>query len=178
MAVDEKNETDETQNEQDESEKDSSLLARVEEEPAPEDGGARHLGAVRYVHAGFIAAAITVAYIFGQAFSSGWTKLAEAQWAVEKAPWLSRLGEDERGVWSTLAGAVIGLAGLVYVYRRPDIRNWVNEAAVELAKVTWPTKKEVTRNTAIVIVASLVATFYLALLDRFWGFVTNLVYGI
>ncbi|NJD18304.1 MAG: preprotein translocase subunit SecE [Gemmatimonadetes bacterium] len=51
-------------------------------------------------------------------------------------------------------------------------------AAVELAKVTWPTKKEVTRNTAIVIVASLVATFYLALLDRFWGFVTNLVYGI
>jgi preprotein translocase, SecE subunit, bacterial len=73
---------------------------------------------------------------------------------------------------------VIGLAGLIYVYRRPDIRAWVNEAAVELAKVTWPTKKEVTRNTAIVIIASLVATFYLALLDRFWGFVTNLVYGI
>ena len=31
--------------------------------------------------------------------------------------------------------------------------------------------------TIVVVVASLVSTIYLALLDRFWGFVTNLVYG-
>jgi len=178
MAVDEKNETDEAQQEQDDSDQESSVPARVEGEPEADEAAARPLSSTRYVHAGFLAAAIMVAYVFGQAFAAGFAKLADAQWAVDKAPWLSRLGEDERGVWATLGGAVIGLAGLIYVYRRPDIRAWVNEAAVELAKVTWPTKKEVTRNTAIVIIASLVATFYLALLDRFWGFVTNLVYGI
>jgi hypothetical protein len=29
----------------------------------------------------------------------------------------------------------------------------------------------------VVLVASLVATAYVALLDRFWGYLTNLVYG-
>ena len=52
----------------------------------------------------------------------------------------------------------------------------VNEAAVELAKVTWPNKKEVTNATVVVVIASLIAVVYLALLDRFWGFVTDLVY--
>jgi preprotein translocase subunit SecE len=47
---------------------------------------------------------------------------------------------------------------------------------MELAKVTWPNKKEVTSGTVVVVVASIIATIYLTLLDRFWGFVTDLVY--
>jgi preprotein translocase subunit SecE len=139
---------------------------------------AGQLGSTRYVLAGFFASAIAVAYVVGRAISTAWNKVAESQWAVDKATFLTRFSEDDRDMWGTIAGAVIGLAALVYVYRRQDIRAWVNDAASELAKVTWPSKKEVTSNTIIVIVASLVATLYLALLDRFWGFVTNLVYGI
>jgi preprotein translocase subunit SecE len=43
--------------------------------------------------------------------------------------------------------------------------------------VKWPTKKEVYNSTVIVIAASAIATVYLALLDRLWGFITNLIYG-
>ena len=75
-----------------------------------------------------------------------------------------------------MAGGLIAAGILVYVYRRQDIRTWVHEAATELAKVTWPNKKEVTNGTVVVVVASIIATIYLALLDRFWGFVTDLVY--
>ncbi|MCU0694533.1 MAG: preprotein translocase subunit SecE [Polyangiaceae bacterium] len=134
------------------------------------------LGATRYVMAGFFAATIAVAYVFGRTVSATWNYLADAQWAVDKAPWLTSVGEDARGTYGTLAGGVIALALLLYVYRREDIRTWVNEAAAELAKVSWPNKKEVTNGTVVVIIASIIATIYFMLLDRFWGFVTDLVY--
>lgn len=147
---------------------------------APQDGEphtATALGAERYVLAGFLAAAITVAYVIGRAIATGWNKLADSQWGIDKLPWLSRMTEDSRETWGLVAGGVVAIAAAAYVYRRQDIRTWVNEAAMEMAKVTWPSKKEVTNGTIVVVVASLVSTIYLALLDRFWGFVTNLVYG-
>ena len=156
------------------------VLATLGEEsaaPEAEEGGAVSLGASRYVMAGFFASAVAVAYVLGRALTTIWNKLAESQWGIDKAPWLSRLTEEERDTWGHVAGGLIALIALVYVYRRADIRQWVNEAAAEMAKVTWPSKKDVTNGTIVVVVASLVATFYLALLDRFWGFVTNLVYG-
>ncbi len=149
------------------------VAADVEKGVAPSQ-----LGATRYVLAGFFAAGIGVAYVVGRTLTTGWNKLAETQWAIDKAPWLTQIGEDDRYTYGTIAGALIGVLALVYVYRRQDIRVWVNEAAAELAKVTWPTKKEVTNSTFVVIAASHIATVYLALLDRFWGFVTNLVYGV
>ena len=66
---------------------------------------------------------------------------------------------------------------ILRAYRRPDLRTWTDEVASELAKVKWPGRKDVQNYTVIVIAASTVATLYLALLDRFWAFVTNIVYG-
>jgi preprotein translocase subunit SecE len=66
---------------------------------------------------------------------------------------------------------------ILRAYRRPDLRTWTDEVASELAKVKWPSRKDVQNYTVIVIAASTVATLYLALLDRVWAFVTNIVYG-
>jgi preprotein translocase subunit SecE len=74
-------------------------------------------------------------------------------------------------------GGIIALVLVLRTYRRPDIRTWTDEVASELAKVKWPTRKEVSNSTVIVIAASTVATLYLTLLDRLWAFVTNIVYG-
>jgi len=74
-------------------------------------------------------------------------------------------------------GGIISLVAVIYLYRREDIRLWADKVADELNKVKWPTKKDVTNSTLVVIAASTVATLYLALLDRLWAFVTNLVYG-
>lgn len=134
------------------------------------------LGATRYVMAGFFTAGIAVAYVIGRIVASIWNKLASTQSIVDHAGWLSYVGEESRETWGTLTGGLIAVGILIYVYRRDDIRSWVHEAAAELAKVTWPNKKEVTDGTVVVVVASIIATIYLALLDRFWGFVTDLVY--
>lgn len=152
-------------------------LAAVDEPEEDDAPAAAQLGASRYVLAGFFATATAVAYVLGRLLTTGWAKLAEARWALKSAPFLARIAEEERAELCTAVGAVVAIGGAVYAYRRPDVRQWTDDVASELSKVTWPNKSEVTSNTIIVIVSSTAATVYLALLDRFWGFVTNLVYG-
>jgi preprotein translocase subunit SecE len=135
------------------------------------------LGATRHVLAGFFAAGIAVAYVLGKVLAGTWNRLADSHWIAQHAPFVSRIAEDERPTITALIGGAVGIGAAVYAYRRPDIRTWTNEVAAELAKVSWPSKKEVTNSTMVVIAASAFATVFLALLDRFWGFVTNLVYG-
>jgi len=152
-------------------------LVRADEAPLAESEVPSQLGATRHVLAGFFAAGIAVAYLVGRVLSGTWNRLADNPWVAQRAPFVSRIAEDERPTLTTLFGAVVGISVAVYAYRRADVRTWTNEVAAELAKVTWPSKKEVTNSTMVVIAASAFATVFLALLDRFWGFVTNLVYG-
>jgi preprotein translocase subunit SecE len=135
------------------------------------------LGATRYVLAGFFAAGIAITFLVTKVVLGGWNKLADNSWVGRQAPFVSAIAEDDRGTYATLVGAAVGVSATIYAYRRADVRTWTSEVAAELAKVTWPSKKEVTNSTVVVIAAGTFATIYLALLDRFWGFVTNLVYG-
>ena len=73
--------------------------------------------------------------------------------------------------------ALIGGGAAVYYWYRTRARQLAEEVATEMSKVTWPTRTEVTNGTFVVIVTTIVSTVFFALMDRFWGFVTNLVYG-
>lgn len=139
---------------------------------------ATQLGATRYVIAGYFAAGILTAFIFGKLLAAGWTRLAEMQSVVDRLPAITQVAEDGRATWATIVGGFLAIGLAAYLYRRQDVRTWVNDAAAELAKVTWPSKKEVTNGTVVVVVTSIVATVFVALLDRFWGFVTDLVYRV
>lgn len=151
---------------------------RESEEEAEDDAEpAAQLGATRYVMAGFFAASIAIAYVLGRTLAAIWARLSEARWFQTNMAALTRVGEEERAEITTVIGAIIAIGGAVYAYRRSDVRQWTDDVASELSKVSWPDKGEVTTSTVIVIVCSAFATVYLALLDRFWGFVTNLVYG-
>jgi preprotein translocase subunit SecE len=65
----------------------------------------------------------------------------------------------------------------LYNWRQQKTRQLIEEVASELSKVTWPNKEEVMNSTTVVIFTTLFATVFFALMDRFWGFLTNLVYG-
>ena len=150
------------------------LVVRVGQDGA--EGGGAPIGTSRYVFAAYFAVGLSLAFVLGQAVTTGWGKLAGSQSVVDYVPWISLATEDVRETWGHVAGGVIALAALVYSYRRKDVRGWVNDAAGELAKVTWPTKDEVMHGTVVVVVAAFIATVYLTLLDRFWGYVTDWVY--
>jgi preprotein translocase subunit SecE len=158
-------------------------LVRAEETaaaPPPDPGDMElptQLGATRYVLAGFFATGIAVTFLVAKILVGTWNRLADNGWVARHAPFVSSIAEDDRATYTTLIGAVVGVTATIYAYRRPDVRAWTSEVAAELAKVSWPSKKEVTNSTIVVIAAGAFATVFLALLDRFWGFVTNLVYG-
>ncbi len=51
-------------------------------------------------------------------------------------------------------------------YKQPNaIRRYINETVGELRKVSWPTRKEATNLTIVVLVVMLVMSIYLGLLD-------------
>jgi preprotein translocase subunit SecE len=153
------------------------LLAAAEGEDLEEEEAAGQLGSQRYVLAGFFAAGMLGAFVLGRAIQAIWAGLSNKDWFSTSVPRLAAVADDEKSTISLLIGAVVALVVVIRTYRKPEVRSWTDEVASELAKVKWPTRKEVWNSTVIVIAASTVATVYLALLDRLWAFITNIVYG-
>lgn len=137
---------------------------------------ARQLGADRYVMAGFFALAILGGYVLGKTVQTIWANLSSRDWFNQAVPALASVADESRTTISMVLGGVVALVLVLRTYRRPDVREWTDDVASELMKVKWPTKKDVTNSTLVVIAASSFATLYLALLDRLWSFVTSIVY--
>jgi preprotein translocase subunit SecE len=141
------------------------------------DWAPAQLGVTKYVHAAFFAAGIAVTYVTGKVLELLWNALAAMPSVAQHARWLLLEREDERPTYTMAIGALVGIISILQIYRRPAVRQWADEVASELSKVHWPDKEVVQNGTVVVIVASLFATLYVGLLDRFWIFVTTLVYG-
>ncbi|MFZ5895257.1 MAG: preprotein translocase subunit SecE [Myxococcota bacterium] len=135
------------------------------------------LGSQRYVHAAFFVAGILIAYVASKILGAAWSELADWTPAARAVPQLVSIPEDEREQFTMAAGAVLGIASVVQVYRKEAIRHWADDVASELSKVTWPNRETVVNGTLVVVIASAIATVYVAILDRFWSFLTQLVYG-
>ncbi len=179
--VDERDENTETDSEESASQltlSDSSVsLASAELASAEGEAEAAELGATRYVHAAFFGATVLIGFISGKLLLAIWNSLADWPRAAEAAPFLLNYDEEKRGLVTVLSGAAIGLAAIIYTYRKEGVRRWANEVAAELAKVTWPSKEAVQNGMVVVLITGAIFTAYVALLDRFWGFLTTLVYG-
>lgn len=167
-----------------ESEEESEVLAAAAgDEPVEGEGEgdedivAAQLGTDRYVLAGVFASGMLLAFVLGRFVHGVWLTLSNKDWFSRTLPALAGVGDDDKSTWATVIGAIAALVIVVRTYRRPEIRSWSHDVANELAKVKWPTKKEVSNSTVVVIAATAVATIYLMLLDRLWAFVTNLVYS-
>jgi preprotein translocase SecE subunit len=69
-----------------------------------------------------------------------------------------------------LRGISVAAAGLLFLilYRHEEANQFMNEVMVELSRVTWPTHKEATSATTVVIIMVLVSGLALGLLDYVW----------
>lgn len=154
-----------------------SGAAPVHEGAGDEPAAPTQLGAAKYVHAAFVCVGVLSGYVASKVLVGIWNALAAWPAAVRAVPQLLLYGEDERPSLMLVAGAVIGILVIVRLFRSAGVRKWSDDVALELSKVVWPTREIVTNGTIVVIVASVLATLYVGLLDRLWGFVTTLVYG-
>ena len=154
-----------------------SAEAAASEPGEPEGTTATQMGAQKYVHAAFFLAGILCAYLGGKVLNLIWNQLTEWPAAVRAVPQLVNYAEDQRDSITLVGGALIGVLVVIQSYRKESVRRWANEVATELSKVTWPNREAVFNGTLVVVIASAIATVYVAILDRFWGFLTQLVYG-
>jgi len=151
--------------------------ASLEKVTEDDHGSAKNLGALKYVHAAFFAAGILAAFIGSKLLGGAWTHLTEWPAAVRAVPQLIAYSEEQRESYTLVGGAVLGVVAVLQAYRKEGIRTWADEVATELSKVSWPNREAVMNGTLVVIVASAIATVYVAVLDRFWSFLTTWVYG-
>jgi preprotein translocase subunit SecE len=151
-----------------ESEDDEEDEEDEEEDEGDVPGTPAVLGAQRFVFAAYFTGAVAVAFLLSKAISYGWMRLSL---------WKPAIGEPDEMV-AVSSAAVIGGLVAFYYYRDKKVRTLAEEVASELGKVTWPSRDEVVNGTFVVLVTTALATAFFALMDRFWGFVTNLVYGV
>jgi preprotein translocase subunit SecE len=132
------------------------------------DGGApAQLGLQRFVFAAYFALAILVAFVVDKAVRVFWYRLSQ---------WKPAIGEPRDEVSIGLA-VVVAVGAAVWGWKQDDVRRLIEEVATELGQVTWPSKDDVGRSTAIVVGTTVLATVFFALMDALWRFLTNLVYG-
>jgi preprotein translocase subunit SecE len=141
------------------------------------DGAPAQFGVTRYVHAAFLAVAVSLSYVAGKCLELLWNSLAGWPAATRQLPWLLRFREDERTTPTMVLGLLIGLIVGLWLARKKSVRTWADDVAGELAKVHWPNRELVQNGTLVVVITGLFATIYVGLLDRLWIFVTTLVYG-
>jgi preprotein translocase SecE subunit len=120
------------------------------------------VGANRYVHMMFAAGGLLLALLLVQMGDWLWTFVSKA-----KPP----------DLYINLGGFI--LAGLIAfrLWRSERVFGLANEVVNELKKVTWPTRKETSAATVVVIVTVLIAAIILWLFDMFWMKITGLIYG-
>jgi preprotein translocase subunit SecE len=127
------------------------------------------MGTKRFVYAAYFAGAIGIAFLSSKIIEFAWYRLQT--WK----PSIPDPAEYEAVIIGV--SGLLGLGAAVYYWYRTRARQLAEEVATEMSKVTWPTRTEVTNGTFVVIVTTIVSTVFFALMDKFWGFLTNLVYG-
>lgn len=116
------------------------------------------MGERKYVHLMFIGGGMILAYVLVQTTDWFWGFFAKP---------------DPLKVF--LVG-VVAAAGVSFaVWRNARTFALASEVVGELRKVTWPTRKETSQATIVVIVLVIICAFILGVFDFFWSWATNLI---
>lgn len=128
-----------------------------------EDGGAgkKTLGLERWVQLAFMVAALLLIWLFDNIINGVWYLFADP------TEWIATFGA---------VGA--GIVTAILLYRTAAVYGLVHDVTEEMARVTWPTRKETSSSTVVVVVTSIVAAVVLFLFDSVWSALTDFVYKV
>jgi len=110
----------------------------------------------KWVNLSYLAVAILFGYLL---FSAAGTIVGyyDLEAKVRNVDLMIRIG-------SVVAGAAL----FVGLYRNDQANQFMNEVVAELSRVTWPTQKDTSSATLIVIIMVIISGMVLGLLDYFW----------
>jgi preprotein translocase subunit SecE len=117
----------------------------------------------RFVSLGYIFSALLVAFVLSRGLHWAFFAAGVDDMAV--------LGKDFP--LSSLLGVVIAAVAGIVSFRHPVVRTFADEVALELSKVTWPTRQETWAATIVVIVTVAISAVYLGVFDMVWSWASN-----
>ena len=116
---------------------------------------------MRWVQTAFLAIGALLFWMLDKLVVIVWEKFAEPNSAVATA------------VSGLLAGVI---AWRLYEYEK--LNRLAHEVAGEMAKVTWPTRQEISVSTIVVVITSIIAAAIMGSFDAIWSAVTDLIYRV
>jgi preprotein translocase subunit SecE len=114
------------------------------------------MGPNKFVHLTFAVGALLAAFVVSRAVDWGWSYFTKPNDLVV----------------NLLAIVVAGGAAVV-VYRNERAYSSIVEVTRELEKVTWPTRKETSAATVVVLVTVMISAIVLSSFDALWAAFTN-----
>jgi len=126
-----------------------------------EGAGKKTLGIERWVQLVYVVVALTLIWLFDHIINGIWYLFADPNESI------------------VTAGAVVaGIVGTIVLYGNKPVYGLIHDVADEMSRVSWPTRKETSQSTIVVVVTSIVAALMLFLFDSVWSAVTDLVYKV
>jgi preprotein translocase subunit SecE len=114
------------------------------------------MGANKFIHLTFAVGGLLAAFLLSRAADWVWSYFSKPNDLIVNAV------------------AVSGAAIAAYVaYRNERVFATVHDITRELEKVTWPTRKETSAATVVVLVTVSIAAVILSGFDAIWSFFTN-----
>src|SRR4051812_34702685 len=114
------------------------------------------MGPNKFVHLTFAIGGLLVAFVLSHALDWGWSYFAKPNDLIVNA----------------LAIAVAGAAA-ISLYRNERAYASIVDVTRELEKVSWPTRKETSAATIVVLVTVVISALVLSGFDAIWAFFTN-----
>jgi len=118
------------------------------------------MGSNRWVHMMFAVGGLLLAFLS--------VKLTEWVWGYFGKP---------KALYTDAIGITIGVVVALIAWRNQNMFTKASEITTELKKVTWPTRKETSAATIVVIVTVIISAVLLSIFDMIWSWATSLIYS-
>lgn len=118
------------------------------------------MGERKYVQLMFLAGGMLFAYIM-----------------VMATDWIWGYFQKPPRMTVNVVGLVLAATGTWLLWRHRQTQQSAAETVAELRKVTWPTRKETSQATVVVIVTVIIAAMILQVFDAIWSRVTGYILG-
>lgn len=118
------------------------------------------MGANRWVHLMFAAGGLVLSFLL--------VRLTEWIWSYFGKP---------QALITDAAGIIVGFLVAFLAWRHQETFTKAQEITLELKKVTWPTRKETSAATMVVIVTVVISAILLGVFDVIWSWATGLIYA-
>ena len=118
------------------------------------------MGSNRWVHMMFAIGGLILSWMV--------VKTVEMVWSYFDKP---------KAIVVDVVGIAIGGIAAYLAWRNQNLFTKASEITMELKKVTWPTRKETSAATVVVIVTVIISAIFLGVFDLIWSWATGLLYS-